>query len=208
VAVVAVVAILLAADAAARAFAQSEVSGKLQSTLGLRERPRVSLGGFPFLARLIAGSVPTASLSAGPTTVQGIEFDDMELELRDVTFSTGALISGGKGDIHVAGGSGTATVKTASIPATVFGQRITIRIRFEDGVARVSSDQLPGAIRVRPSIDGGKLIVRSDSDALPLSVSYDLPEIVRGIHYTSVRVTGSVAILSFELREATLPCCD
>jgi len=203
-----VVALLVALDFGARQVSQYAVSRGLESALHLGERPSVSLGGFPFLPHLISGDVPTATLSAGPTQIKGLSFDGIDVALSNVRFATGALITGKQNDIRIASGHGTARVTGAVIPATVLGQRVIIRVRFEDGVARVTSDQVPFALRVRPSIHEGKLILRPESEGVPLSVSYDLPKVVPGIRYTGIRVTGSVATLTFDLRDADVPCCD
>ena len=99
-------------------------------------------------------------------------------------------------------------LRAASIVAVVFGQDITVRVRFEGGLVRVSSDQLPGSIHVRATIQEGALVLRPNDGRIPLSVRYHLPEVVPGIRYTSIRVTGSRATLTFELHDVDVPCCD
>lgn len=203
-----VLVLLVVADFGTRLVAQYAVSRALEGALDLEEQPSVSLGGFPFLPHLLSGRVPTASVSAGPLTTQGITFEAVELRLTDVRFATGTLLSGANHDIHVDDGTGTATIASASIPATVFGQDIAVRVRFEGGLVRVSSDQLPGSIHVRATIQEGALVLRPNDERIPLSGRYHLPEVVPGIRYTSIRVTGSRATLTFELHDVDLPCCD
>ena len=58
VAVGVAVVLLVGADLGLRALAQYWIAGQLRSSLGLERRPSVSLGGFPFLPRLVTGEIP------------------------------------------------------------------------------------------------------------------------------------------------------
>lgn len=204
---VVLLALLLAGDIGARMASQYAVSRDLQKALALERPPRVTLGGFPFLPNLVSGRVPSVSVSTGSTTLEGVQFDRIEVDLEGVGFSAATLLSGADGDIRVDHGRGTATLTEASIPSQIFGQPVTFMVRFEGGDTEVSSDRFGGTFNVIPAIKEGKLVLRPTSRALPVSVKFDLPEIVPGILYTDVTVAGSRATLAFELTDARLPCC-
>jgi hypothetical protein len=184
------------------------VSRDLESTLDLSARPAVSLGGFPFLPSLISGSVSAVSITAGPATIEGVAIDRVDLTLRDVSFSAGALLSGADGSIRAQRGEGIAVVSGASVPATVLGQTVTLQIGFDGDRTVVQADGLPGSVTVQPSLDDqGQLVLRPDGPLLPISVAVPLPQVVDGVRYTSLDVKNGQATLGFEVEDAEVPCC-
>jgi LmeA-like phospholipid-binding len=204
-----VVAVLLVfLDIGSRLAAQYAVSRNVAAALDLPERPKVSLGGFPFLPSFFAGSVPTVTVIAGTTTMGGVSIRDVHLTLRDVTFSAGALLTGGDGTIEAKRGEGEAVIDGATVPATVLGQTVTLQVRFEGDRTLVTAEGLPGSIDVDPALDDrGDLVLRPASSLLPVSVTVPLPKLVDGGIYTSLHVRNGVAALGVEVRDAVVPCC-
>jgi LmeA-like phospholipid-binding len=200
--------LLVFLDIGSRLAAQYAVSRDLAATLDLAEQPKVSLGGFPFLPRLAWGSVPTVTVTAGPTTMEGVSIRGVHLTLRDVTFSAGALLTGGDGTIEAKRGEGEAVIDGATVPATVLGQTVTLHVRFEGDRTLVTAEGLRGTIEVDPELDDrGNLVLRPASPLLPVSVTVPLPTLVDGVTYTSLHVRNGVATMGFDVLDAVVPCC-
>jgi hypothetical protein len=200
--------LLVGLDVGSRLVAQYAVSRNVAASFDLPERPNVSLGGFPFLPSFFAGSVPTMTVTAGPTTMEGVSIRGVHLTLRNVSFSAGAILTGGDGSIEARRGEGEAVIDGATVPASVLGQTVTIHVRFEGDRTVVEADGLPGSIGVDPELDAqGNLVLRPESGLLPVSVTVPLPTLVQGVDYASLDVQGGVATLGLRVRNAVVPCC-
>jgi hypothetical protein len=203
-----IVGLLIGLDIGSRLAAQYAVSRGLASTLGLEERPAVSLGGFPFLPRLLSGSVPTVTVHAGASEVDGVSIQRANVTLDDVRFSAGQVLGRGEGTIHARSGEGQAVVDGATVPATILGRDVQLHVRFEGTRTLVTAEGLPGSIAVAPEVDDqGDLVLRPEGGLLPLAVTVQLPQLIDGIHYTSLDVRGGAATLGFEIEDADVPCC-
>jgi hypothetical protein len=198
------VVILVAADFGLKAFAQDQVGKQIQTSLDLERRPGVSLGGFPFLYHLLAGSFPTIHVDAPKVDSGGVHIDDVQLDLEDVEFSPRRLLGGDPTSITSRGGSGAAEITGENVTQALQDRGIEASVRFADGKAFVSSSRLPGPeVQARVALVEGRLTFTND--ALPgLSVSVALPEVVQGLHYTSATIDGSTGLVRFELTASTL----
>src|SRR5437867_10617082 len=93
VAVSVVVVLLVGADLGLRALAQYWIAGQLQSSFRLERRPFVSLGGFPFLPRLVTGRFHSVSVeSHGSVRIGPFPISAVDLTLRDVKFPPDQLL--------------------------------------------------------------------------------------------------------------------
>jgi hypothetical protein len=198
------VVILVAADFGLKAFAQDQVSKQIQASLDLDRRPGVSLGGFPFLYHLLAGSFPTIHVDAPKIASGGVHIDDVQLDLEDVEFSPSRLLGGDRTSITSKSGSGSAELTGENVTQALQEQGIEATVRFADGKAFLSSSRLPGPeAEARVALVEGRL--RFTNDALPgLSFSLALPEVVQGLRYTSASIDGSTGLVTFELTASTL----
>ncbi|HEX9311939.1 MAG TPA: DUF2993 domain-containing protein [Actinomycetota bacterium] len=195
-------ALLVAADFVVKAVAESQAATALQRSLKLSSKPSVSLGGFPFLLHLTSGRFGSVGLKDDDFSAEGIRIREADIDLRDVRFSTGELISGSGGDIRIAGGAGTAALDGAALTAALRHQGVPVTVRFKGGQAVLSTDQLPGQVAGRLSIRNGALVFSSSQ--APQGFSLDLPTIVPGIHYTGVRIEGTAAVLSYDVERQTV----
>jgi hypothetical protein len=206
--VIVIVVLLIGLDVGSRLVAQYAVSRGLAATLGLEERPAVSLGGFPFLPRLLSGNVPSVTIHAGASEVEGVSIRRANVTLDDVSFAPGSVLGRGEGTIHARSGEGEAVVDGATVPATILGRQVPIHVRFEGTRTLVTAEGFPGTIGVTPEIDDqGNLVLRPEGGLLPVSVTVQLPQLIDGITYTSLDVQDGVATLGFEVRDADVPCC-
>jgi DUF2993 family protein len=198
------VVVLVGADFGLRALAQYWVAGQLRSSFGLEGRPSVSLGGFPFIPRLIGGRFPTVTVESR-RTLRGSDFPmaSVELELRDVRFPADQLLFGNKATIRASGGSGTATLTEQDINQA-FPATIPITVRLVRGQARIQVQGLQAEIRVRLRVANNRLVLAPIEGVLPVEVGVRLPLLVEGLTYTGVRTEDSNALLTFTLVNPTI----
>lgn len=192
-------AVLVGADFGLRALAQHWVAGQLQTSLRLQERPSVSLGGFPFLPRLVTGRFPSVTVeSDGARAEREFPMAEVDLTLRDVRFPPDQLVFGNKATIRAEGGSGTATLTERDINRA-FPARIPISLRLVDGRVEIRVSGQEGGVQAELEVSDNRLVVRPVEVPLPVEVAVDLPVLVQGLTYTGVRVEDSKAHLTFTL---------
>jgi hypothetical protein len=197
-----VLGVLIAADAVVRAIAEHAVAAELASSLGMSHRPEVSLGGFPFLIHALSGDLPSASFDAGQLEVEGLSFDRVRVSLTGVRVPTGQLLSSQGGTITARDGTGSATMSGSAVSSALHQHGAPVTVTLSGQEARLSDDGLPGEVRAKLSIGNGELVVKPGNEAIPVSFSLDLPELLPGMRYTSVQVEGSRLVLSFDLTDA------
>ena len=90
VAVIVLLVLLVGADFAARAYAESRTADAIRSEVGTDVTPDVSIEGFPFLWHAVQGSYPQVVITASTTSADAIagvravaELDGVALPLRD-----------------------------------------------------------------------------------------------------------------------------
>lgn len=193
------VGLAIAGDAALRSFVEGKIEERLASELGDSSQPEVSLGGFPFVMKLLGGRVPEAKLEATDARRAGLTIEKLTLELKGVTISLNTASTSGSASARVERGDGSATVTLDVLsdyierqtPLNVIGfdgdeitiafrgRRVTVPLRLEDG-----SIALP--------------LPRADDLAVPM------PRVLRGVDYRTIELREDVAVLTFELHNASL----
>jgi hypothetical protein len=106
IAVVVLVGVLLAADYASAAAAESVVSRQLRERLGLADDPAVRINGFPFLTQAARGQYGSIQLTADHLEVGTLHNVQLRGNLHDVT-ATGLI------------GSGVPGLRAASVESSV-----------------------------------------------------------------------------------------
>ena len=205
VVVAVVLAVLLAFDTGMRFLAQYWVGRELKESLLLEERPGVSLGGFPFTVRLIAGTFPTVDVEARGFQDASLRIQRIRVHLVDASVPRRQLLSGSEGRIRARMGSGSAHLTGNDATAAIQGPGVPLRIRFEGDRALVSVQELPGQVAARLSLSDDGRSIRVGAADLPIAgaVSLPLPGIVRGLRYTDVRVEGGLLVVDFELSDVS-----
>jgi LmeA-like phospholipid-binding len=205
VVVVVVLAVLLAFDTGMRFLAQYWVGRELKESLLLEERPGVSLGGFPFTVRLVAGTFPTVDVEARGFQDASLRIQRIRVHLVDASVPRRQLLSGSEGRIRARRGSGSAHLTGDDATAAIQARGVPLRIRFEGDRALVSVQELPGQVAARLSLSEDGRSIRVGAADLPLSgaVSLPLPGIVRGLRYTDVRVEAGLLVVDFELSDVS-----
>jgi DUF2993 family protein len=190
--------VLVAADFGLRALAQFWVAGQLQSSFGLEGRPSVSLGGFPFLPRLIAGRFPAVTVeSRSGLKESDFPMASVDLTLRDVRFPADQLLFGNKATIRAKGGSGTAILTEEDINRA-FPATIPITVRLVGSEVRIRVPGVQTEVRTRLRVAENRLLI-GPVGPLPVEVGVRLPELLPGLTYTGVKIEGSKARLTFTL---------
>jgi hypothetical protein len=195
--------LLLVADFGARAYAQNRLSHALADSLEVSPPPAVSLGGFPFLIRILQGELPVATIRGTRLTAQGVPFQSVELHLRGVHFSLGSVLSG-NGPVVAETGDGSATLTGPDLTAALHARGIPVTVTFASTGIRLSSPQLPGVVDGRLTLSDQKLILEPVSPVAAESFTLALPLLVRGVRYTGLRLTPSEAVLTVALSNVSV----
>lgn len=68
--VLAIFVLLVVGDFAARGYTENQMASQVQSSLGLSGKPKVTIGGFPFLTQLAARDFKTVNVTASDETIK------------------------------------------------------------------------------------------------------------------------------------------
>lgn len=179
-------ALLVVADSAARALATDQIGDELASALNLRDDPQVSIGGFPFIWDLARGELESVSISTDLFETGDVpSLKRLEVDLTTVSFSASDALSGDLRRARVESGRGR-----AHITSEIWEQVQPLGSRGEL-VDDISLDDLPGA-----DVSGTTLTLG------PTSI--ELPVLVKGMTYDSVRISGGAIHLTFRIAWTTL----
>jgi hypothetical protein len=200
-----VVVILVAADFGLRALAQHWVSGQLEASFQIDRRPSVSLGGFPFLPRLVTGKFPSVTVeSNGRVDTGRFPVSEVNLTLRDVRFPPDQLLFGNKATIVAASGVGTVTLTEQEVNRA-FPATVPIDIHLADGRVHIRASGQDQEVESRLRVMENRLVLMPVEGSLPVKVRVGLPVFVPGLTYTGVAIEGSRARLSFRINKPRIP---
>jgi hypothetical protein len=194
---------LLVADYGARAYAQNRLSHALADSLDVSPPPGVSLGGFPFLVRILQGELPAATIRGSRLTARGVSFEAVELHLQGVHFSLGSVLSG-NGTVVADTGDGSATLTGPDLTAVLHARGVPVTVTFSSTGVRLSSPQLPGEVDGKLTLSDQDLILEPATPASSQRFALALPPLVRGVRFTGLRLTPSGAVLTVALSNASV----
>ena len=196
--------VVVGADFGLRALAQYWVSGQIQSSFRLEHRPSVTLGGFPFLPRLVSGRFPSATVrSKGAVETGRFPVSALDLTLNQVRFPPDQLLFGNKATIRAASGEGTITLTEGEINRA-FPATIPVTVQLVNGKVWIRSPNLQGETETKLRVSDNKLTLIPVQGSLPVEIRVALPVLVRGLTYTGVQIRGSRALVSFRLGETRI----
>ncbi|MFI7585802.1 DUF2993 domain-containing protein [Spongisporangium articulatum] len=184
--VVVVLVLLLGADRIALVAAERGVAVTLQDAQKLKNRPEVSIGGFPLLTQALRGRYDQVDTTF--TDLQGgdgLTIDRLDVHLSGVHLPLSSLLNQSVTQLPVDEASATGTVSYASLNAAA-AQRITLpglTVKFSQGTKghiKISgtysgfiSAQLDGEAEI--SVRGRSLVVAPTEDSLA-----QVPSVIRG----------------------------
>ncbi|MCF7551570.1 MULTISPECIES: DUF2993 domain-containing protein [Pseudonocardia] len=102
--------VLVAADYAAAAAAESVVSRQLRERLDLADDPNVRINGFPFLTQAVAGEYGSIELTADRLKVGDLQNVQLRANLHDVQAPLSGLLGSGTPGLRVGTAEGAARV--------------------------------------------------------------------------------------------------
>ena len=203
--------LLIAADFGAKAYAESAIASKIDSS-GLGTKPSVSIEGFPFLTQVAARDLKQIDISASNFTVKQVVIKSLNATATGVrpnaSFS-GATISQINGTVVV---SFTTVTNLVPVPG------LTVTADPADG---------PNAIKLNSSLGGatGKIVQTGPNtitvdvgnltglaglasllggSALAPSYTFDIPQLPAGLVVRSVSVTSQGIVATASAQNTTL----
>lgn len=212
-------ALFLAADVGLRLWAQAALAARIGQSLGTSAQPELDLDGFPFLFQVAAGRFDGVEIEAEAVDAEGLVLRDVALDLRDVSFSMGALLDG-TGTFRAERGSGQAMVTDEDLSSFVQTQGHPVDVRFEGRGVRVLTTLSVGPDQVEVSATGplelrrGRLRFRprtvraGGTIAVPASafaIDVPLPTLLPGLRYERLVVRRGTAELHVEINNAVIP---
>jgi DUF2993 family protein len=197
--VVALGALLVAADFGLRIYSQSVVANEVKAALVLSDKPSVSFGGWPFTSHLISGDLPSTTVTARTFSAHGVRLEHVSLSLQDVHFPSARLLSGGGGTIRAATGYGTAALTAADVTSALHRAGVPATVTLHGGRASVDVRGITVGLDVK--VEGDALVLTPAAVDVA-STKIPLPSIVQGLRYTAVKLENDEAVLSFRLRNA------
>jgi hypothetical protein len=166
--VLALAALLVAADRISVAVAENQISDRLTSAYGLPEKPGVSITGFPFLTQVAAGDYGQIDVSASQVPAGGATLRDLNVRLTGVHATVSQVLGNGSSMVTADHAAGSAIVGFGTV-----GRR------------------LPGGFRLHP--DGKNLRVSGrlayHGARIPVSATVALGVSDAGISVTPVKVS-------------------
>ncbi len=199
IAVGVVVALLVGADLGLHALAQYWIAGQFRTSFGLERRPSVSLGGFPFLPKLVTGRFRSVTVESNGSVETGrFPVSAVVVTLRDVKFPPDQLLFGNKATIKARSGAGTVTLSEQDVNRA-FPATIPVTIRLVAGKVYVRGPDQQGEVQTKLRIADNRLVLVPVEGSLPVEVRVALPVLVQGLTYTAVEVRDSRASLRFTL---------
>jgi hypothetical protein len=110
IAVLVLAGVLVGADYATAAAAESVVSRELRQQLGLADDPNVRINGFPFLTQAISGEYGSIELTANRLKVGGLQNVQLRARLQDVAAPLSTLLGSGTPGLRISRAEGAARV--------------------------------------------------------------------------------------------------
>jgi hypothetical protein len=110
-----VIALAVAADFGAAAFAEYTIAKQLRQQLTLANDPSVRINGFPFLTQAVAGHYPAIDVQAGGITADPLHDLDVEATLHDVEAPLSEVTSGDLHSVRAARVDGRVRIKDSDL---------------------------------------------------------------------------------------------
>lgn len=205
-------------DAGARAVAEARLASSVQTALDLPDRPDIELQGFPFLLQVARGRLEALEVELDDVDAEGLTLDRVTLSFQELAFDRVALLSG-SGSVSVRSGSAQAVVTEDDLSTYLQEEGTPVLVRLDGPGIRVSTRISTGEETTTATAEGpvrveaGRLIFSPREvevegtvgvPAAALGFDVTLPDLVPGIRYESVLVTGGIAAIEADLGDTEL----
>ena len=147
--------LFLGGSAVIEAFAESQLSNGMRTTLGLKERPSIQIEAFPILLRIFQGRIPRVTVDARTVVVEGLEIDRLSMDMEGVEASLDVLVRQNRFDLTVDRGTGTASITEKSLNAFLSRENVDVTVTMNgDGTLTATTDEIVGGSRHRFAATG------------------------------------------------------
>ncbi|GHD29422.1 LmeA family phospholipid-binding protein [Nocardiopsis kunsanensis] len=200
--------VVVVGDVLARSFAQNTIAARTAEQMNMSEEPDVAIEGWAFLPQAIKGDYSEIGLSAGSATVEGVDVEQVNVDLTDVGAPLPDLV-GGQPEVVAGGIDGSVvlpygyldsqlpegvTINNEGEEARMSGElaitELDLSTRISSGAEFEIDDGTLHVIPVDVEVDGAPSRV-VDSVAGMLAFSIQIPELPYGLQITEVEPTGS-----------------
>jgi hypothetical protein len=154
--VLVVVALAVAADFGAAAYAEHTVATQMRQQLELRSDPSVRINGFPFLTQALAGHYSAIDLRATGVSVDPLHDLDVEATLHDVTAPLAEVTSGDLHSVRAARVDGRVRIKDTDLGRTIGIEDLRIQQPSDEEIKEL----LPAGTPSGDSLHGDQAPVR------------------------------------------------
>lgn len=197
------VALLVGGDFFLKTVTETRAEDQMKAVLRLRSTPDVTLSGWPFTIKALAGNFPTVKVSIADARHRGVEIENVEVALRDVDFELAKLLSGSEDAIRTSGGQGSAVLTEEGVAQALQRQGVGATVKLVgDGTVRIDEPRLPEPVDGTMTLQGRDVVIAAEG--VPQSYSFRLPAPIEGISYDGLTVEEGRAILAFSLEGGTL----
>jgi hypothetical protein len=156
IAVLVVVALAVAADFGAAAYAEHTVATQMRQQLELRSDPSVRINGFPFLTQALAGHYSAIDVRATGVSVDPLHDLDVEATLHDVTAPLAEVTSGDLHSVRAARVDGRVRIKDTDLGRTIGIEDLRIQQPSDEEIKEL----LPAGTPSGDSLHGDQAPVR------------------------------------------------
>ncbi|HEV7831347.1 MAG TPA: DUF2993 domain-containing protein [Pseudonocardiaceae bacterium] len=151
-----VIALAVAADFGAAAFAEYTIAKQLRQQLTLANDPSVRINGFPFLTQAVAGHYRAIDIRAGGIAADPLHDVDVEATLHDVEAPLSEVTSGDLHSVRAARVDGRVRIKDSDL-----GRAIGIEdLRIQQPSDQEIKELLPAGTPTGASVRGTRAPVR------------------------------------------------
>ncbi|MDS1271912.1 DUF2993 domain-containing protein [Lipingzhangella sp. LS1_29] len=174
VGVLVLLALVVAADRGLHYATENEVGNQVARQYPMTAEPDVTIGGFPFLTQVIAGTYSEVNVVTGAFTYNEVQLERVDVTLTDVEAPLSDLLSG-EPDIVAEEAEGTILVPYSELQQRI--QREGMTIEQEGGTPRITGDFAHGGISVSVQSDLELAVEESTISVSPrnIEVSGDVP---------------------------------
>ncbi|HKS51624.1 MAG TPA: DUF2993 domain-containing protein [Pseudonocardiaceae bacterium] len=156
IAVLVVVALAVAADFGAAAYAEHTVATQMRQQLELRSDPSVRINGFPFLTQALAGHYSAIDVRATGVSVDPLHDLDVEATLHDVTAPLAEVTAGDLHSVRAARVDGRVRIKDTDLGRTIGIEDLRIQQPSDEEIKEL----LPAGTPSGDSLHGDRAPVR------------------------------------------------
>ena len=195
-----VIGLLVVGDFWLKGIAERRIAAELESSFDPSGETSVQLEGFPFVVRLLTGTIPAVQVRSTSLERGRLTFSDVRMTLQDVQFSLSEVMNGDVGSISIRDGRGRGALRASAVTKLFDALDASVSVELRSGELHARVGPVEGVAHL--GIDGNQLVL--SLDPIERTFRVDLPKLGGGVQYRSVRIDGSNVLVEFSLQHARL----